>query len=651
MSSPARVHEQFSKEEAALEARISFLIEQLTAQNFHQREDAKWELERIGLPAFEQLRAAIDHPNPQIAEVACYIIQNQNVVWALDTDSLDVRLLLKDYNRCTKDDQKTRFEQLAAKGSADAQLALCRFARFESREDMSKLAALALMNMVIADARFQNLDLVRSVRYSIGSCQRPATNWLLCLADDIEHLQAAQPSSENSPADRFTDRIAAWRGLVDEEYSQALKHPNSLMDDQQIRQVTLTFYQWIGTWIAENAGRETALTLTRPILDLVPDEIGRIQEIAIWALDEHQAALVIELALQKNAFFERTPSLLFLLAEAWRELEDPQQATHTFNRASQSIVDEVSRFKHLMRDTPGSYEAGRRLDFANFLNERGQFDWAEIELVKALSAVLDAHSELNQAQDPVDGIDVSRQRRLERIEEQLRIQLGFFYWQGSEYAKAANSLEPAVEKRKKLLATIEENPLLANEADPVAIYYYYRGLQLVQNGEKSAAVEALKQALRLDSGNPDVMIALQEATESEEDQSFFEQEFHRMTTTFRRRVHEAETALATATDRNSRASASIELASACNQLAWLLGKCRTSGQEAIALSRRSLEQFPGEAAYLDTLARCYFSVGDIQSAIHYQQKAVAAEPHERQLATQLAEFLAAQSILPSESAK
>ncbi|MEZ6077478.1 MAG: hypothetical protein R3C56_17960 [Pirellulaceae bacterium] len=50
--------------ESQRQARIASLIEQLGDNNYHRRSDAKWELERIGLAAFEQLRqAAEEHAN------------------------------------------------------------------------------------------------------------------------------------------------------------------------------------------------------------------------------------------------------------------------------------------------------------------------------------------------------------------------------------------------------------------------------------------------------------------------------------------------------------------------------------------------------------------------------------------------------------
>src|SRR5690606_15334284 len=63
-----------AKSEQRLQAQVAELIEQLGDSNYHRREDAKWQLEHIGLAAFEQLRqAAESHPSPQIALTARYL--------------------------------------------------------------------------------------------------------------------------------------------------------------------------------------------------------------------------------------------------------------------------------------------------------------------------------------------------------------------------------------------------------------------------------------------------------------------------------------------------------------------------------------------------------------------------------------------------
>ena len=61
-------------------------------------------------------------------------------------------------------------------------------------------------------------------------------------------------------------------------------------------------------------------------------------------------------------------------------------------------------------------------------------------------------------------------------------------------------------------------------------------------------------------------------------------------------------------------------------------------QEALRASRRSLELSPDNAAYLDTLGRCYYALGDLENAIRFQSRAVQLEPSTQQIRRQLEFF-------------
>ena len=66
--------------------RIATLIQQLGDPSFQRRMQAEWELQRLGLSAFEQLfEAAFQSTNIEIANAADYLIQSQSVVWYLET--------------------------------------------------------------------------------------------------------------------------------------------------------------------------------------------------------------------------------------------------------------------------------------------------------------------------------------------------------------------------------------------------------------------------------------------------------------------------------------------------------------------------------------------------------------------------------------
>ena len=94
---------------------IAQLIEQLGHPSYRMRSQAEWALQQYGLAAFEQLLAAVNSPkgSVDIANAANYIINSQDVVWYIETDSVDVRGYLKDYDQAQPNQRIARIKMLA----------------------------------------------------------------------------------------------------------------------------------------------------------------------------------------------------------------------------------------------------------------------------------------------------------------------------------------------------------------------------------------------------------------------------------------------------------------------------------------------------------------------------------------------------------
>jgi Flp pilus assembly protein TadD len=61
--------------------------------------------------------------------------------------------------------------------------------------------------------------------------------------------------------------------------------------------------------------------------------------------------------------------------------------------------------------------------------------------------------------------------------------------------------------------------------------------------------------------------------------------------------------------------------------------------EAVKLSRKSLELRPNYAGFLDTLGRCYYAKGDLVNAVKYQAQAVKLNSYSGQIRRQLEFFV------------
>jgi len=80
---------------------------------------------------------------------------------------------------------------------------------------------------------------------------------------------------------------------------------------------------------------------------------------------------------------------------------------------------------------------------------------------------------------------------------------------------------------------------------------------------------------------------------------------------------------------------------AYNEWAWLVGNTEGDYEKAIRYSHQSIKLLDDpeiDGGLLDTLARCYFSAGDLEAALKYQTEAVEKMPHARGVQRQLEEF-------------
>ena len=160
---------------------------------------------------------------------------------------------------------------------------------------------------------------------------------------------------------------------------------------------------------------------------------------------------------------------------------------------------------------------------------------------------------------------------------------------------------------------------------------YHRGFI----SDDDEARDSLQRALKYDRNDVDILIAMYRKPGDATWRRNTISEIERVARQWLAEVNRGETNLL----KGNNPDVKIELAYACNQFAWLIANTEGDKAMALRLSRRSVELFPNESAYLDTLARCYFEVGDLQQAITYQRIALGVEPHQLPMQRQLKMFL------------
>jgi len=75
-----------------------------------------------------------------------------------------------------------------------------------------------------------------------------------------------------------------------------------------------------------------------------------------------------------------------------------------------------------------------------------------------------------------------------------------------------------------------------------------------------------------------------------------------------------------------------------NRLAWLFAKKRMNLEEALVLSNKTLEAFPKQPGYIDTLSEIYYVKGDIDQAVATIRMAIKLDPAETYYKQQLWKF-------------
>jgi len=165
---------------------------------------------------------------------------------------------------------------------------------------------------------------------------------------------------------------------------------------------------------------------------------------------------------------------------------------------------------------------------------------------------------------------------------------------------------------------------------------YHKALVLIASGETTAAQPLLQRAYRAFPENIDILISMYRLYGGQQWEAQVGQQLHEATRRHRLEAQQAKLRL-----RQLGPAANPAVAEIYNQYAWLV--CNTEGnfQEALDYSLKSLEFDADEesmGARLDTCARCYFALGEIEQAIATQKRALKYLPHSPPLKRQLKEF-------------
>lgn len=185
--------------------------------------------------------------------------------------------------------------------------------------------------------------------------------------------------------------------------------------------------------------------------------------------------------------------------------------------------------------------------------------------------------------------------------------------------------QEAAEMRKVIADFLSENPNAGTASPHRSRQLYFEARSKLEADEPKAARDLLEQAIRADRTDGDVLIAMYEL--SADDSQWRSTVLGRIQSAclhYKRQIEEK--------------SSEQEAARNANFYGWLVSNTEGDFDEAVRLSEKSLEISPNTAAYLDTLAHCYFAKGDYAAAVKHQSRAARLEPHSKMIQDKLAKF-------------
>lgn len=580
-------------EDSLTEPKLNELIQQLGAEEFADRERAQTQLSRLGLEAFDALHQAQYDEDVEISLRARYLIRAMNVQWFSESDPIEVVRILKGYGEQSSNDRRNRMDRMAALPPAQGLAALCRLVRFETDNVLSKHAALLVLGLKMPTDEAERDALAKSMVDTLGPSNRSAAAWVRTFAKSLRDPESTLPE---------------WSAHTVAEHETLTQYP-----ERTSRDIVRDLYRWQVELLRKLGKHDEMLVVIRRTIPLVEGIDDQLQDMVDWLMQREAWSVIKEIATRFPDAFKNNAVLLYRLAETKLREGDAVAAEATANQA--------------LALKPENLDEHIRVGF--LLQEQGLREWAERE-----------YREVIKASAAGSVTDFRARFYLSEMLHDL----------GEELA-AAQALEGICDLMDKD-PTAKEQALRARR-EPNGVYarmhyFFARHWNSLKDVPKER--DALVKAVKFDPTDADVLIGLYRLPEaSDEIRSSNREQIETATKQFREQMEEFRQAAEQAPNEQFRREYDEQIASACNQLAWLVSNTFGDFNEALEASKRSLELRPDTAGYLDTLARCHYAKKDLAAAIAAQKRAVELDPHSGQLKRQLKEFeaeLAAQPAKP-----
>lgn len=553
---------------------IDQLIRQLGSESFAEREQAQTRLAEFGFAAFDALLQAEQDDDIEVAARARYLVRLMQVQWVQENDPPAVKKLLDRYDALEESDRLDRIRQLTRLSNDEGLIPICRLVRYEKSEILSKWAAVELIKQPVASG-IDRAARAKSIVETLARSPRSAAGWLRLYARAHENP---------------TEYIGQWIKVVDAEQAVYEQFP-----DQSRPEILVSLLREQIQRLDEFDRKEEVLAAMRRIVQFERGDTEQLRELLTWLVERKAWSVVDELAKRFSARIDEEPLLIYALADA------------RISEGRDADAEQLAQRALAIRPTDSS----DHLQTAQTLRQRGQPRWAEVELRHVIQT--------GQAGQPGQA-------------DNGTIMLGCYLladliYDRAEYLAAAQLLEEQIKQFTDRMAVAGADATTKNVLETVRkrlggrMHYYY-AMHYHELREHAKEAENLDQAIESDPQDIDVLIALHRLPEPGEDR-------HRKT---EKMIDETAAAYQQQIERDADNPTNY------NQLAWLWANTDRKQKQALECSLKSLELSPNEAGYLDTLARCYYALGDLENAVASQVQAVTLDPHSGQMNRQLKLF-------------
>ena len=556
--------------------RVDQLIAQLGSTRYVDRRAAEQELLAIGLEAFDQVLAGTKHLDPEIAASCEYLLGELTVRWDRRDDPPQVRRWLQSYGTYSEEDRRQVLRGLAAVPHGEGSAALCRICRYDMSEEISRAAALLVLR---PDKLYPALppDAAAVIAGEIGESPRPGAEWIRLFAQQLRDGAQAIP---------------AWRDAID----------RSTADSQSV--------DTDNTQQADLLWNLLRLELTAGSNEPVENTVARLVEARPEVASQYLTRVVDWIAEAEN-----WPALERVLGKFQEQLIASKRgayaialARHAEGRedlAEQAAETALGQPANLQRAMNGLDE---RVILGKQLLDRGFVDWGRRELQTTVE------EQPIISQTGVVGRWVLFESLFDREEYDRAAELlAKLNTAMSETAQSRNQYKELLQAAEDFIPAKET--LRSREA-------FARALVARKQGNGADELKHLQAAIAVDPTDADVIIAMYRSRDlTPELREKTLKLIDGLSRTFQQQIEE-----------------NPDEPTNYNQWAWLISNTIGDYQKAIRYSQRSLQLQPEDAGYLDTLGRCYFAAGDLESAVKTQRQAVAKMPHMQVMQRQLEQF-------------